>query len=58
LKTVSAKSHAEGLAVNSFASLRLRTHPLLTFIMSSKCNLILFFFFFLKIIWASKTHNS
>jgi len=41
---MSAKTHAEGLAVNSFASLRLRTHPLLTFIMSSKCNLILFLF--------------
>jgi len=43
LKTVFTKSHAEGLAVTSFASLCLRTHLLLTFNMHSKWRLILFF---------------
>jgi len=43
LKTVFAKIQAEGSPVTSFATLCLRTHPLLTFIMRSKWHSILFF---------------
>ena len=39
------KSCSKGLAATSFASLYLRTQPLLTFIKRSKCNLIVFRFF-------------
>jgi len=53
LKTVFAKSHAEGLAVTSFASIYLRTHPPLSCARSGT----LFFFAFSKIIWVSKTHD-
>ena len=42
-KTVFTKKHVEGSPVSSFASLCLRTHPLLTFIMRSKWHFILFF---------------
>jgi len=45
LKTLFAKSHAEGLAFTSFASLILRAHPHLTFVIRSKWRLILFCFF-------------
>jgi len=40
LKTVVTKIHSKGLAASSFASLCLRTHPLLTLIMRSKCNFV------------------
>jgi len=39
------KSYSKGLAATSFASLYLRTNPLLTFIKRSKGNFILFRFF-------------
>jgi len=45
LKTMFTKKHSEHLAVSSFASLCLRIHPLLTFIIRSKWRLILFCFF-------------
>jgi len=41
---VFTKKHCKGLAVTSFASPCLRTHPLLTYIMQSQCNLILICF--------------
>jgi len=50
---VFTKSHSEGLAVTSFGSLCLRTHPHLTFIMLSKCNMF-FLRFFLKSFWQAK----
>ena len=43
-KTVFTKSFSKGLAATSFASLYLRTHPLLTFIKRSKFKYIFFVF--------------
>jgi len=53
LKTMFAKSHAEDLAVTSFAPICLCTHPLLPCTRSDT----LFFFAVSKIIWVSKTHD-
>jgi len=39
------KTHVEGLAVTSFTSLSLRTHPRLTFCMRSRWHLYLLCFF-------------
>jgi len=45
LKTAFAKSHAEGLAVTSFASICLRTQPLLS---CARSDTLFFFVFFLN----------